>query len=69
MKVDTSRYEREHGRKPAGRRFWRFVLVSGSATVKDHWLDAQKAETYDAALKRAIEVAELRRAVRVEVEP
>lgn len=69
MEVDTSRYEREHGRKPAGRRFWRFVLVSGSVTAKDHWLDAQKAETYDAALKKALEVAELRRAVRVEAEP
>lgn len=64
MEVDTSRYEREHGR-----RFWHFILVSGAVTAKDHWLDAQKAETYDMALKRAIEVAELRRAVRIEVEP
>lgn len=69
MEVDTTRYEREHGRKPAGRRFWRFILVSDTITAKDHYLDASKAETYDAALKRAIDVAELRRATRVEVEP
>lgn len=68
MEIDTARYEREHGRKPAGRRYWRFLLISGTITAKDHFLDAQKAETYDVALKRAIEVAELRRAVRVEVE-
>jgi hypothetical protein len=69
MQVDTTRYEREHGRKPTGRRFWRFILVSDTITAKDHYLDANKAETYDVALKRAIEVAELRRAARVEVEP
>ena len=30
VEVYTARYEREHGHKPQGRRYWRFVLVSSS---------------------------------------
>jgi hypothetical protein len=27
IEVYTARYEREHGHKPQGKRFWRFILV------------------------------------------
>ena len=69
IEIYTDRYEREHGRKPAGRRFWRFTLVSGTVTVKDHYLDIGKATTYEKALERALEVARLRRSERIIVEP
>jgi hypothetical protein len=39
IEIYTDRYEREHGHKPQGRRFWRFTLVSSSITAKDHFLD------------------------------
>lgn len=32
IEINTTRYEREHGHKPVGRRFWCFVLVSHSIT-------------------------------------
>lgn len=69
IEVYTGRYEREHLRKPAGRRFWCFTLVSGSITTKDHFLVLQDAMTYQKALERAREVAELRKSVRIIVEP
>jgi hypothetical protein len=69
IEIYTERYEREHGRKPAGRRFWRFILVSPSVTSKDHYLDIGEQMTYDKALDRAKEVARMRRAVRIIVEP
>jgi hypothetical protein len=34
IEVYTARYEREHGHKPQGKRFWRFILVSESVTDK-----------------------------------
>lgn len=69
IEVYTGRYEREHLRKPAGRRFWRFTLVSRTITAKDHSLSLDEAMTYDKALERAKHVAELRRSVRIIVEP
>lgn len=69
IEIYTDRYEREHGRKPAGRRFWRFTLVSPTVTVKDHYLDIGQATTYEKALERALEVARLRRSERIIVEP
>ncbi|MCK1543394.1 hypothetical protein IVB12_15870 [Bradyrhizobium sp. 179] len=69
IEVYTGRYEREHLRKPMGRRFWRFTLVSPTITVKDHSLVLQDAMTYQKALQKAQEVAELRRSVRIIVEP
>jgi hypothetical protein len=38
IELYTARYEREHGHKPQGKRFWRFILVSESVTAKDHAL-------------------------------
>jgi hypothetical protein len=69
IEIYTERYEREHGRKPAGRRFWRFTLVSSTITAKDHYLDPNQNMTYEAALARAKEVAQMRRSVRIIVEP
>ena len=69
MEVDTSRYEREHGQKPVGKRFWRFTLVSSLGTAKDHFFDLQESMPYQKALERALEVAKLRRSERVIVEP
>lgn len=69
IEVYTGRYEREHLRKPTGRRFWRFTLVSPTITAKDHTLALDEAMTYQKALERAQEVARLRRSVRIIVEP
>lgn len=69
IEVYTERYEREHGHKPVGRRFWNFTLVSPSITAKDHYLPMKAAMTYDKALEEAKRVAELRRSERIIVEP
>jgi hypothetical protein len=69
IEVHTARYEREHGHKPQGRRFWRFTLVSSSITSKDHSLVLQDAMTYQKALDKAQEVARLRHSERIIVEP
>jgi hypothetical protein len=69
IEVYTARYEREHGHKPQGRRFWRFTLVSSSITSKDHSLVLQDAMTYQKALDKAQEVARLRHSERIIVEP
>jgi len=68
IEVYTDRYEREHGHKPQGRRFWRFTLVS-SITTKDHCLDLGEQMTYPDALAKALEVARLRKSERIIVEP
>jgi len=69
IEVYTARYEREHGHKPQGRRYWRFVLVSSSIAAGDHFLDLGEQMTYPHALARAQEVARLRKSVRIIVEP
>ena len=69
IEVYTARYEREHGHKPQGRRFWRFTLVSSSITANDRFLDIGEQLTYPAALARAQEVARLRKSERIIVEP
>ena len=46
IEVYTARYEREHGHKPQGRRYWRFVLVSSSIAAGDHFLDLGEQMTY-----------------------
>lgn len=53
IEVYTARYEREHGHKPVGRRFWCFTLVSPIATAKDHFLNMDDEQrTYQRALER-----------------
>jgi hypothetical protein len=67
--IDTSIYESKTGRKPVGRAFWTFRIVSDSVTIADKFLHSDQPATYDAALKRAKEVAILRRSTRIVVEP
>ncbi len=69
IEVYTARYEREHGHKPQGRRYWRFTLVSSSITAKDHLLDIGEQLTYPNALAKAQEAARLRKSERIIVEP
>jgi hypothetical protein len=69
IEIYTGRYEREHGQKPVGGRFWTFTLVSGSATAKDHFYNPGQNLTYDAALSKAKELAAMRKSVRIIVEP
>lgn len=69
IEVYTGRYEREHLHKPAGRRFWRFTLVSSTITTKDHTLILNEAMPYQKALEKAQEVAALRKSERIIVEP
>lgn len=69
IEITTDRYEREHGQKPVGRRFWCFVLVSASVTHKDHFLEVKQPMTYQAALEEAKRVAALRKSERIIVEP
>ncbi len=69
IKVDTARYCRETGKFPAGRKLWCFMLRSDRVTEKDHYHNPGVRRTYPAALKRAIALAQLRRAHIVEVMP
>jgi len=69
IEIYTERYEREHGHKPVGRRFWNFTLVSSTVTTKDHHLPMASAMTYEKALEEAKRVATLRRSERIIVEP
>jgi hypothetical protein len=46
IEVYTARYEREHGHKPQGKRFWRFILVSESVTDKDYSLALDQPMIY-----------------------
>lgn len=69
IEVYTGRYEREHGQKPVGRRFWAFTIVSSTVTAKDHYLPINSPMTYDKALEQAMEVARARRSERIIVEP
>jgi hypothetical protein len=62
IEVYTARYEREHGHKPQGKRFWRFILVSQSVTDKDYSLVLDQPMIYPMALEKAQEV---RRAAQV----
>ncbi|MET4240243.1 hypothetical protein ABIB07_003470 [Bradyrhizobium sp. RT10b] len=59
--IDTRRWEREHGRKPTGRQFWRFRIVSPRITAKDYEFMTDAAMSYPAACKLAREKAALRK--------
>ncbi|MCK1668682.1 hypothetical protein [Bradyrhizobium sp. 153] len=59
--IDTRRWEREHGRKPTGRQFWTFRIISPRITAKDFEFTTEEAMTYPAACKVAREKAALRK--------
>ncbi|WP_028167567.1 hypothetical protein [Bradyrhizobium elkanii] len=63
LTICTARYEREHGQKPQGRGYWRFLLISAAVTVADHFVNCNTETDYHQALKRATDVAALRRHV------
>lgn len=72
IKIDTARFEREHGKPPTPRlkRYWCFTIVSPSITAKDHFLDLTAEQmTYEKALDRAMLVAKARRSERIIVDP
>ena len=70
IEVYTDRYQREHGHKPVGRKFWSFTLVSDTVITKDHFLNLDdRQRTYPDALKEARRVAALRKSIRIIVEP
>ncbi len=68
MRFDTSLWEREHGKKPSGRRKWRFRIVSPSNTVEDYEVTTA-ALTFPSACRAAIEKARQRRSDRIVVLP
>ncbi len=69
IEIDTSRYEMKSGSKPRGRAFWVFRIVSDSVTIADKLLSSDQPQTYEAAAKRAQEVAQLRKASQIILEP
>lgn len=62
IRIDIGRYYRQHGKRPRGRGYWSFQLVSALATAKDHIHAPQEEMPFGAACERALEVATLRRA-------
>ena len=69
IEIDTSRYENKTGKKPVGRAFWTFRIVSPTVTIKDHFFHSSQPMTYAKAVERAQEIAGLRRADRIILEP
>ncbi|KRQ99196.1 hypothetical protein CQ12_39230 [Bradyrhizobium jicamae] len=69
MRFDTSLWEREHGKKPSGRRKWRFRIVSTRITLRDYEFVTETAVTFPAACKIAIKKARLRRSDQVVLLP
>lgn len=68
-KIDIAPYFRRYGRKPSGRGYWVFQIVSPLATAKDHILAPQEEMAFKAACERALEVAARRRSKRVRLLP
>jgi hypothetical protein len=69
IEIDTSRYESKAGKKPVGRAFWTFRIVSPTETIKDYFFHSDQPMVYDKALERAKEIAALRRSDRIVLEP
>lgn len=69
IRLDIGRYFERHGRKPSGRGYWTFRIVSPIVTAKDHVLALQEETTFKAACDRALSVAALRRSTRVVLLP
>ncbi|MCP3475522.1 hypothetical protein NLM33_35105 [Bradyrhizobium sp. CCGUVB1N3] len=69
MRFDTSLWEREHGKKPSGKRKWRFRIVSPHNTVADYEFTVSAALTFPSACRVAIERARQRHSDRIVVLP
>jgi hypothetical protein len=69
MNIRTDIYERVNGRKPRGRGYWRFKLVTDRVTEKDHFFSSMVGETYPHALKEATRIALMRRSQTIVVLP
>lgn len=68
-RIDIGRYFERHGRKPAGRGYWVFRIVSPLATVNDKVLRMSEEVAFKDACERALEVAALRKSTRIIVLP
>jgi len=44
--IDTTTYERKTGKKPVGRAFWTFKIISPTVTFKDHIFTTEKPVTF-----------------------
>ena len=69
MKVSTEIYERVNGRKPRGRGYWCFKLVTDRVTERDHFVNSKVDQTYPSALKEATRIAVMRRSQTIVVLP
>ena len=69
MKVRTDIYERVNGRKPRGRGYWCFLLVTDRVTERDHFVSSKVNQTYPSALKAATRIALMRRSHTIVVQP
>jgi len=67
--IDTSKYEKKHGKSPRGRGYWKFKLCTDRVTERDHVIDRMVEETYDKALDDARDVATRRRCHTIVVLP
>ncbi|MEY9186430.1 hypothetical protein ABH991_008534 [Bradyrhizobium ottawaense] len=65
VRIDTSQWEREYGKKPSGRRYWRFRIVAPRTTVKEYEFRTDFALTFPAACRVAMEKARQRRSDQV----
>lgn len=59
--INTERYEREHGKKPKGRGYWRFKLCTERVTEKDHFTSSAADVSYQQAVRAAVALATRRR--------
>lgn len=69
IKVDVAQFTRAHGRLPAGKRFWSFMLITNRVTENDHYLNRGAPRTYRDALDDALDLAKRRRCHTVRVLP
>jgi hypothetical protein len=67
--IDTTTYECKTGKKPVGRAFWTFKIISPTVTFKDHIFTTEKPVTFQAACECARELATLRRSDQIVLLP
>jgi len=69
VRIDTSTWEREYGKKPSGRRYRRFRIISPSIAVKDYELRTEIPMTFPRACRGAIERARQRGSAQIVLLP